>query len=151
MTKHVEAPTTEGAEDSLDAQLKAAKARRKEIVRENAAALRAADATIARLDAAKRELRRKPGTSARVLTAERQAGKKNIGRLREAAARLGTASQAALGSESGVGTGSLTWAIRALVDRGELVDTGRRDGGSRVFEFVPAKPGRRVVKPGEAA
>lgn len=151
MTKHVEAPTTEGAEDSLDAQLRAAKARRREIVRENAASLRSVDQTIARLEAAKRELRRRPGSSSRVLTAERQAGKKNIGRLREAATRLGTASQAALGTESGVGTGSLTWAIRALVDRGELVDTGKREGGSKVFEFVPAKAGRRVVRPGEPA
>lgn len=66
----------------------------------------------------------------------KQAGPKNIARVRAAAAALGSATQKALADESGVGTGSMTWAIRALVDEGVLEPTGKSINGSREYRYV---------------
>jgi hypothetical protein len=82
------------------------------------------------------------------LDAHKQAGPRNVARMVEAAAKLGTASQAALSAASGVGTGSTTWAIRALEKDGVLVDTGERENGSRVFRYVAKKGRSRVMRPG---
>lgn len=92
---------------------------------------------------ARKSLRAK--SPAKQLDAARQAGKENIRRVREAMVKLGgKATQAAIGAESGVGTGSLTWAIRALEESGEIKATGKRERGSR--EFVAKK--KRTAKAG---
>jgi chromosome segregation ATPase len=82
---------------------------------------------------------------ARELDPAVQAGKANLEALHEAARRLGRASQAVLGQESGVKTGNLTHAVRAGVIAGWLRDTGERERGSKVYEYVePARwPGDR--------
>lgn len=82
------------------------------------------------------------------LVAEKQAGKRNIAAVEKAAEKKGEATQAELAVASGVGTGSMTWAIRALVERGRLTPTGERRDGSNIFRYVPEKRSK-VRRPGE--
>lgn len=106
------------------------------------------------LKAARKDLTRRTRTRKRdrgPLDAHKQAGPRNVTAMLEAAKKLGQASQAALSEASGVGTGSTTWAIRALEKDGVLVDTGERDNGSRVFRYVPKKGRSRVMRPGSAS
>lgn len=79
----------------------------------------------------------------------RQAGPRNIAKVREAAEKLGTATQKALADSSGVGTGSMTWAIRALVNEGALEPTGESVNGSREYRFVTASRGTLVPPDGD--
>jgi len=63
----------------------------------------------------------------RKLTAAAQAGARNIRRARDAARRLGARgpfTQAELAVAAAVGSGSITWAVRALEEEGSLRRTG---------------------------
>lgn len=150
----IEAPSLDGLVAQVDAQIAAAKLSEQELALEYK--LRRGDirALIRRLEASKRGLRRIPGGKRRsrgTLDPHKQAGPGNLAKLREAASVAGEASQAQLARASGVGTGSMTWAIRALVKDGELVDTGERLDGSRVFRYVRKRGRSRVMQPGAAA
>lgn len=155
MTAVMEAPVEVAAERlrELDEQIAAKKAARAELdfrFREQKASL--ADGIRDLEDERRAFLRQRAGARERgPLDAHKQAGKRNVSAMADAARRKRVASQAELAVASGVGTGSTTWAIRALVEDGVLVDTGERRDGSRVFRYV-AKPNRkagsRMLEPG---
>lgn len=71
----------------------------------------------------------RPRRSRRV-RARRQAGERNIDAMRRAFERLGTATQAQAAQTAGVRSGTSTWAVRALVEEGAIVATGRRHNRS---------------------
>lgn len=143
---HVVPPDTEGAGKTIGEQLAGAKAARRELEREYKAEARRMDRAISRLE---RAGKRRKAAAVRELTPARQAGKANVAAARAAIKRLGTATQAAVGQESKVGTGSLTWAIRALLEGGEIEPTGKRVGRSEEYRYVGGRS--RVVKPGESS
>lgn len=148
-TLRVVAPSTEDAATTVEQQLAEVRAARRELDQEYKQRRRQMDSAISRLERAKADLRRRGTGVVRQLDAARQAGKRNVQAAREAIKQLGEAPQSEIGSLSGVGTGSLTWAIRALIDTGEVEPTGERVRGSAVYRYVPPRKRARVVKPGE--
>lgn len=82
-----------------------------------------------------------------------QAGAKNLEKTRRALPRLGEVfTQAELGRKSGVGTGTLTWAIRALEADGVIEATGnvgpRRSREYRIVDEVAERRQARKMRPG---
>lgn len=141
MTKaHVAEP---GSPD-VRAELAEAKKARRELDRDFRKRGRELDRKIERLT--KRAT--KGARARRPLTPAGQAGKANLRAAREAIRELGTATQAQIGEKSGVRTGSLTWACRALLESGEIEATGETVRGSREFRWTGAEPGQRVRRPG---
>lgn len=113
----------------------------RETKKQYAAARQELEAHIRELREARRDVARqgKPRRGGvRELDPAVQAGKANLEALRATAERLERASQAVLGAESGVKTGNLTHAVKAGVAQGWLRDTGEREGGSRVYEYIDA-------------
>lgn len=142
MTKTLE-PTSQLSK--IDGEIREKKTKLAEFDRETKKTRRSMVGEIARLQRRRKTIR--VATPKRQITAAKQAGKKNIAAVREAITKAGgTATQAKLGELSGVGTGSLTWAIRALEETGEIRATGKRERGSREFTL---RKKSRTLKPGE--
>lgn len=141
--------STEQAE-ALRVELDALNARRVRahaLVDRRRSALEEARARAASLDAEAREVREKlralVGYSrGRTLTPHAQAGRYAtvaLGVLRSAGEPL---SQSQVGSRGGIGTGTLTHAMQALVSDGLIVPTGKRSSRSMVYRLTPK--GRRA-------
>lgn len=76
-----------------------------------------------------------------------QAGHGNVERLRTVFASRRRLSQADAARAAGLTSGTTTWAVRALVAQGVIVDTGERVGASRVYRYV-ARSKRTKIEPG---
>lgn len=152
-TLHVETPSVDDALASIDREIATAEKSRKDLDARYRSARDQIDTHLSKLKQARRTLlrRTKPRTRKRTrkLDPAAQAGPANMQKVEEAARRHPVATQATLARLSEVGTGSMTWAIKALVQRGVLEPTGRQIDGSKEYKYVPKK--RRVLKPGEGA
>lgn len=149
-------PDNENLLASIDQQLAEAKEARRTLDAEYRQERTKIDGSIRSLETARRDLVKPPPKKKRAkrlrsapLNAAAQAGKANIEKVRTAARTKRQATQAELADASGVGTGSMTWAIRALEEAGEIRATGNRINGSREFVYVPKKA--RTLKPGEGS
>lgn len=111
-----------------------------------------------RLAATKREVReirsrlREVGVSVRRRTnldPHQQAGGRNIASMLTVFARHRTLTQSDASRLSGVGNGTTTWAIKALLKDGAIVSTGRRIGRSEEFRYVPKTRRETTLRPGQ--
>lgn len=150
-TLAVEAPQTEEALAAIDGQIEDAEKKRRDLDAQYRSARDQLDTHLANLREARRTLQRKRAPRKRrtrtgPLDPAAQAGPANIAKVLAAVRKHPLATQAQLSEASGVGTGSMTHAIKALEGRGEIEFTGQRIGGSKQFRFVGKKS--RVRKPG---
>lgn len=150
----VDPPQVEEAVAQIDGQIKDAEEKRRDLDGQYRAARDQIDTHLANLRDARRTLLRKRTPKKKrartgPLDPAAQAGAKNIAKVLEAAKKHPLATQAELSHESGVGTGSMTHAIKALEARGEVEFTGTRIDGSKQFRFIGKRS--RVRKPGAGA
>lgn len=122
---------------------------RRVIERQTREALQGVDRDIrdreAELDAARR---RTPHHSYGGLDPHVQAGH-NADAMERVFARRRTCTMAVAASEAGISSGTSTWAIRALIDDGVIVPTGRRVDRSKEYRYVPRQQRETTLRPGE--
>jgi hypothetical protein len=82
-----------------------------------------------------------------VKTAFQRAGKANVEKARDFLRHNGPTPKAQVTRALGINDGTVTYALRALEERGEARKTGERVHGSDVYEFV--QPRRAVTRPGD--
>lgn len=143
------ASTPEAMIEYLEGQLQEAKASKREL-RQTLRSLERHEARIrGALAELKRSAKKRPPRPAESLDAHTQAGAKNVDKARRALGRLGPVfTMAQLGRASKVGTGTLTWAVRALEAEGVIEPTGnvgeRRSREYRVVDEVSRRRARRM-------
>lgn len=144
MTTQTQDKTIEGASPevlaaSIEERIAALRARRAEVDTE-------IDTLTQTLRTLKRPVRsRKRSTvrtarKTRVRSAEKQAGPGNVKRVREALVALGgRATQAEITKRAGLHSGTVTYALRALVEESQVHPTGEKVGRSPEYAFIPNK------------
>jgi Fic family protein len=105
---------------------------------------REAEARIKRLIREKERIKRGP----RTYDPHAQAGPKNVELMRETFKEGGTMTAAEATAAAGAKPGHQTWAIRALLEEGQIIETGRKVGVSKEYRYLKTKRKTRLG-PGE--
>lgn len=146
-------PETDSAVAALDAQIASERSTIVGIERE----LREHKQSLARLEEARKALvrtrapRKAPKArrvSTAVKTAAQRAGRGNIVKARDLLQHNGPMTKASITKELGINDGTVTYALRALEETGEVQRTGERVHGSDVFEYVTRRR-VAVTRPGD--
>lgn len=150
-TLAIETPQADEALAAIDREIEEAERQKRDLDGQYRSARDQIDTHLGKLREARRTMLRRSAPRKRKprsgpLDPAAQAGPKNIAAVLEAAKKNPLATQAELSSVSGVGTGSMTHAIKALEMRGVIEFTGQRIGGSKQFRYTGRKS--RVRKPG---
>jgi chorismate mutase len=138
--------------EAIDTQITAATERRLSVVQEievRRLTLREIDAEITRLNRARREVSGEAGRSKRekkVLVSSVVAGPKALGMTEKLMQRVGTITQAEVTKRTGLNSGSISHALKALESAGKVKRTGKIVGRSPEWEFTGEKSTR--VRPG---
>lgn len=140
VTQDIEgAPTPEEIKEKINARLTALRERRSEVQHEALAI----DAEIAQLEAARAAINgtKKPGSkrkrAAKPSDPERRAGAGNVRRVEETLVSLGgRATQHEITERSGMNSGTVSYALKALRARKHVRTTGKRVRRSPEYEIV---------------
>lgn len=142
------APETDAAVASLDAQIAAERqtiALIEQAGREHKSAL---DRLMDARKALVRTRRQSASRGAKVVkTAFQRAGRANVEKARDLLKHNGPTPKSQVTRLMEINDGTVTYALRALEERGEARKTGERVGGSDVYEYV--QPSRVVSRPGD--
>jgi hypothetical protein len=142
-------PTPEEIAASIGERIEALRERRAQIDSEMEMLRRAQRNVLRGREPDKHRPRRRQRTTP-VRTSERQAGPGNVERVAAALRSAGgRATQAALTEQTGLNSGTMTYALRALEERGAVRRTGESVRRSPEFEEVKAR--RITMKPGSGA